>query len=1176
MSTRKRFDLSNLAWRGLSHHRRAYVAAVLAAATATAIICGAFFVGDSVRGSLEARVLDRLGRIDQLVETTGWVRRELATELESDPSNESNERATGGVTAVPLIIQRATVIHADSQARSNTVTIYGVPARFWSLWPHGERNETEFADLGRRRHGWLNAELADAVGAKAEESVLVHLEKPSDIAAEHPLGERTERLRPLRLKVRRLVPNEGAGLFRLDQGQGPVHNLYVPLEMLGRALERETEANAIVVAAGELSPEATTTRLHTAWHLEDAGLRFEVDGERGYARLESRELLLSPAVLEAASKTAFDLDGLTLESLTYLANTMRVGEREIPYSTVTALGVWESQSGAVAPALAALAPGALKTDTINTGAPPPSIVLNDWAAEDAQAQIGDTVRLTYYVVDEQHQLTDADVDFRLSSVVALSGDAADPHWTPTFPGVSDADTLQSWDPSFPVDLSRVRDKDDDYWEEHRTTPKAFVALASGKELWASRFGVATSLRVRPMPQPEGEKDGDGDDAESDDSQRLDSWAAKFKSTLLRELSPSQVGLSVQPIRAMGLESARGATDFTLLFVSFSFLLIVAAVVLLTLVFRLACELRFAEFGTLMAVGFERQKVQSLLLREGLGLLVFGALLGAVAGVAYASVLVTGLKTLWQGAVNAPFLQLHVRPLSVLAGAGITCVLSFVMIWLVARRASRLAPARLLAGDTTDPGDGQRRATRFAARWQWFVALALGVGAAALVIYGAAVTVSRPEAIFFTAGAMSLASGLLTFWILIRGRKDSVLPGRGRAALFLLAARNAGRSPGRSLLTVTVLAAAAFLVVAVAAQRRDVSQSTPDPASGDGGYALMARSSVPLTQSLATDAGRESLQIGDETRRLLDAASGLHAFRVRPGDDASCLNLYRPQSPRILGAPAGFVAQGGFRWAQSLAESEAEKENPWRLLDREFPDGALAAVGDLNTVMWILHAGLGDTVEVVDDHGRTVKLRLVGLLSHSIFQSELVISAQAFVGAFPQLTGESFFLVGSGQEDSPQLATALEADLSDWGFDVTSTGEQLAAFKRVENTYLSTFQILGGLGLLLGTLGLAVVLYRNVTERRGELALLRAVGFASRSIAWLVFSETILLLGVGVVIGGGSALLAVAPQLASAASEVDTLGLVVTLVVILASGLLAAVGALRAALKAPLLPALRAG
>ena len=59
---------------------------------------------------------------------------------------------------------------------------------------------------------------------------------------------------------------------------------------------------------------------------------------------------------------------------------------------------------------------------------------------------------------------------------------------------------------------------------------------------------------------------------------------------------------------------------------------------------------------------------------------------------------------------------------------------------------------------------------------------------------------------------------------------------------------------------------------------------------------------------------------------------------------------------------------------------------------------------------------------------------------------------------------------------------------------SSAVERLAAFHRVENTYLSTFQALGGLGLLLGTVGLSAIMFRNVLERRRELALLRAVGY----------------------------------------------------------------------------------
>ena len=66
--------------------------------------------------------------------------------------------------------------------------------------------------------------------------------------------------------------------------------------------------------------------------------------------------------------------------------------------------------------------------------------------------------------------------------------------------------------------------------------------------------------------------------------------------------------------------------------------------------------------------------------------------------------------------------------------------------------------------------------------------------------------------------------------------------------------------------------------------------------------------------------------------------------------------------------------------------------------------------------------------------------------------------------------------------------------ADLGADAMPTAERLAEFHTVENTYLSTFQTLGGLGLLIGTVGLAAVVLRNVLERRRELALLRAVGY----------------------------------------------------------------------------------
>src|SRR5262249_24238075 len=126
--------------------------------------------------------------------------------------------------------------------------------------------------------------------------------------------------------------------------------------------------------------------------------------------------------------------------------------------------------------------------------------------------------------------------------------------------------------------------------------------------------------------------------------------------------------------------------------------------------------------------------------------------------------------------------------------------------------------------------------------------------------------------------------------------------------------------------------------------------------------------------------------------------------------------------------------------------------------------------------------------------------------------------------FPSEEGFRFFLI----DGPPVIEAQLEEGLSDYGFDVISTPDRLAAFHRVENTYLSTFQALGGLGLLLGTLGLAAVLLRNVMERRKEQALLRAVGYRPEHLRTLIIAENAFLFIAGTAIGGICAFIAIAP------------------------------------------------
>jgi len=240
--------------------------------------------------------------------------------------------------------------------------------------------------------------------------------------------------------------------------------------------------------------------------------------------------------------------------------------------------------------------------------------------------------------------------------------------------------------------------------------------------------------------------------------------------------------------------------------------------------------------------------------------------------------------------------------------------------------------------------------------------------------------------------------------------------------------------------------------------------------------------------------------------------------------------------------------------------------------------------DKNTATYALYppVGVGDTYDITDGRGQELRLKVVGLLSGSIFQGDLLIGEEEFLKYFPDVSGYRLLLVETPPQSTPketfqeivEVRDSLEFSLRDYGATAETTSQRLSQLLAVQNTYLSTFQSLGGLGLLLGTFGLATVQLRNVLERRGELALLRAAGFRRAVLARMVMLENGLLLLAGLGSGIVAALVAVLPQLLDRTASIPWGPLAVTLGSVAAVGLIASLMAVRAVLRAPLLPALR--
>jgi putative ABC transport system permease protein len=387
-------------------------------------------------------------------------------------------------------------------------------------------------------------------------------------------------------------------------------------------------------------------------------------------------------------------------------------------------------------------------------------------------------------------------------------------------------------------------------------------------------------------------------------------------------------------------------------------------------------------------------------------------------------------------------------------------------------------------------------------------------------------------------------------------------------------RNARYRPSRSVLSVALIAAATFLIVAVGAFRRG-AEEIGDRQSSSGGYALLAETLAPLMHDPATPAGREALNLDADL-----AGGSIARFRLRPGDDASCLNLYRPQSPRLLGATDEFVRDNRFSFAKKMATTgpgaaePEDPENPWMLLNRRFDDGAVPVIGDATSLAYVFHLAVGDDFVMHGPDGQPLHLRIVASLRDSVLQSELIMAEAQFTRLFPRNEGYRVFLIEAAPTAAAALAAALETQLQDFGMDVQSTTERLASYHRVENTFLTTFQALGALGLVLGTLGLGTVLLRNVLERRRELALLQATGYRRTHLVQMVLAESAFLLGCGLALGVVCAGVAIAPAYMARAQAFPILPTLGLLAAVLGAGLLSTIMATRVVAKSPLLEALK--
>ena len=1120
----KPITLWRLVIQSLTFYWRTNVAVVLGISAAVAVLAGALLVGDSVRGSLRDLVVLRIGNTDLIVASTDFVREALASDLRSHPDFAQNFDDVS-----PIVLAEGLVTTQTGDGRVNQVRVYGVDDRFWRF--HG----VEEVSGPEGRQALLSPALAEALGAETGATILVRVQRPSEIPLESIYGNKEDLGRTIRASVGAVVPRETLGEFSLEAAQGEVHAVFLPLRLLQQDLDIDGRVNLLLVSTrledGDMATAALEEIVRSEAQLGDLGLSLRLLEPPEAIILEGSGGLIVDDTERIAMAAGGDLDLEARPMFTYLVNSLGNGRSEIPYSLVTATD------------LAAL---------VGTGDAFPAsgvdpIVLNDWAANDLGVSTGDRLSMEYYVWEDPGRLVTRTAGFEVAGVVPV--DTGDRAMAPNYPGITDSAAVGDWDPPFPIDLGRIRPVDEEYWDLYRTTPKAFISLDVGRELWRSRYGSISSIRFTANP-------------DQADAASLEETVADYAERLSTDLAALGIGMAVRSVRSESIEASRGATNFSEYFVYFSFFLVVSALLLAALFFKLSVEQRGPELGLLRSVGFTPRMLRRQFLIEGLVLSSLGAVIGVWGGLAYAWILVRGLGSWWVDAVGTTAVSLHVSKLSLAAGAVGGIVAAMVCIWATLRGLGSVSERRLLAGQLSDDSVGGARGRNRLPRVGWAALGGLGV----VLIAGVGSGFVERAAGFFGAGMAFLAASLCFLLVRFHRPAEKILEGQGWWPVSRLGLRNVTYRPARSVTAIGMIASATFILISVDAFRRDTITNI-GPSSGLGGYAVVVDSLLPLFEDPTSIEGQALLGLDPFDSVAVDP------FRVRPGDDASCLNLYEPTNPRIVAPSNAFIERGRFAFLDSQASNEVERANPWQILHRVEPDGAIPVIADANSMTYVLHRELGEEI-VITQGDRSIRLRLVAALDNSIFQGELLMSEAHFLELFPEHEGYRLLLVETDPGRAGETAASIEDALVDFGGSATLTADRLAQFHQVENTYLSTFQMLGGLGLLLGTLGLGAVLLRNVLERRQELALMRALGYQQRDFLLMSMAESLALLLAGLVTGAASAFLATAPVVWDRGGQLPGTLVLGLLGGVLLVGLVASLSATLTTLRSPLLPALR--
>ncbi len=1013
------------------------------------VLTGSLIIGDSVRYSLEQSTYSRLGETTHLVSVTErYFRQEMASEIEADNPE---------IKATPVLLLEGIAVADGGLRRANKVQIIGIEKTFKEI-----SNTKVFSELQNNEIA-ISQNLAERLEINEDDNLLVRIKKASLIPMNAPFISAEETSISFRASVKNVIQKEELGRFSLKNSQTAPYNIFLSIERLNRLMEFQGKANQILISTNKGTPEVLQS-VKNCLKPADAGLLLNNIEATDEVEISTERVFLEDKVAETLEKLPS-----AQPMLTYFVNAISLREArsskleaEIPYSFVS---------------------------TLVSGLAKNEIIINQWAADDLAAKIGDSIQLNYWQIGPLRKLVEKRSDFILKDIVPMSPGWADETRMPNLPGLSDAGHCREWEAGVPINLDAIRDKDEDYWDKYKGAPKAFISLDKAQDIWSNRFGNYTAIRYSAHAFN----------------------AKEYKTVFAENIMPADLGMTVEPIREMGVTAAKNGTDFSGLFIGLSFFLLVAGIILTSLLFRLNLDTRSAQVGLLDALGFRRNQVRGFYLLEGFVTAFFGGILGLIVSVFYTRLVFKILNTLWFDIVRTDVLLIKINATTLVAGIVISLLVSLAAIYISVYRYQMQKTAELQKEISVKTNRIKERI------WNGIMFLTL-IASIGISVYLFIFSNQLNPSLFFAVGGLLLIGLLFLYRRFIlkteNAKKNDLRIGR-------LSQLNLSRNKGRSLTVVILFALGTFIVVSTGSNKLDLFANANNKTSGTGGFMYFAETTMPVLFDINNPEKRAEEGIFEDFNAV--------QFRKVEGDDASCLNLNRILQPAILGVDPEALYE---RFSFAGKMKELGNQEVWQLLNQTFDDGTIPAIADQTVIQWGLGMKLGDILLYQNELGDTLRLKLIAGTTPSVFQGYVIISNQNFLKNYPTSSGSHIFLIDGNHENQQQIGDELQSVFRDYGWEMELTAKRLVEFYSVTNTYLSIFLALGALGLILGTIGLAVILARTLLERRREISVMQALGFNNKPIFQIISLEYLILLFSGVLIGFITAVVATLPSFIS--------------------------------------------